>query len=422
MSRRSAGALMTVVLALSAALAISLPTASGSRHDVVTLRALFPTTAQAGYQILVANFNRVYPDIHIDAQFLPSDTLGQLLVTQVQAGNAPDIVHLQAGNLNAASVWGLGSQGKLLDLSGRPWVKRIYPAARADVTWKGKVYAWPLAMGPFGVIYNADLFKQLGLKVPATFNEALAMCTKINAAGKIPFVQAWGASTTGSIVGRQRYSQYVYTVDPKWDQKRAAHQVTFLSSPLWRKALQSVIDMKNANCFQQGATGTSRAQQYAMFAQGQAVMSIVSAGEVTNVKTINPNIKIGWMNLPGESAKTSTLVGPFSLTIGGMASTTHPKEVKTFIDFMAREQQSTLFAKVASSIAPLDAKKKILPPEMKGLLPYFASGKVTDAHDFQWPNARVYSEGYQLGVVGLVTGQLTIDDVLKKMDDLWDNG
>jgi raffinose/stachyose/melibiose transport system substrate-binding protein len=418
--KRRIAAAVTALAAL--ALALGLPVASGSRHDVVTLRALFPTTAQSGYQILVANFNRVYPDIHIDAQFLPSDTLSTLLVTQFAAGNAPDVFHLQAGNLSSGSVWSLAAAGRLMDLSKSPWVKRVYPSAKSDVSWKGKTYAWPLAMGPFGVIYNVDLFRQLGLKVPTTFAQALAMCPKINAGGKIPFVQAWGAVTTGSIVGSQRYSQYVYAVDPQWDAKRAAHKVSFSTSPLWRKALQSVVDMKNASCFQPGATGTSRAQQYAMFAQGQAVMSIVSAGEVANVKVINPNIKLAWMNLPGETAKTSVLVAPFSLTLGASATTSHPKEAQTFINFMAREQQSTLFAKVATSIAPLDAKKKILPPEMKGLLPYFASGRIVDRHDFQWPNTRVYQEGYQPGVVGLITGQLTIDDILRKMDDLWDNG
>lgn len=397
------------------------PTATGaSQGGQTTVRALFPTTAQQGYEILVANFERVFPNINIETQFLPSDTLGQLLITQLQAGNAPDVVHLQTGALSAAGVWPLAQQGKLLDLSNRPWVKRILPSAKPTASWNGKVYAWPLTMGPFGVVYNAELFQQLNLKVPANMSEVLTMCRRIKDAGKIPFVQAWGANTTGSIVGRQRYHQYVYSVDPKWDQKRARKQVTFTGSALWRGALGSIVRMKNAGCFQEGATGTSRAQQYALFAQGQSVMSIVSSGEVTNIKTINPNIKVGWMNLPGASAKNSILVAPFSLNLGITKATKQPVAARTFVDFMARQQQSSLFAKVASSIAPLDAKQGRLPAEMKGLLPFFRSGKITSAYDNRWKDPRIYNEGYVLGIMGLMTGQRTIDAVLKKMDELYD--
>jgi raffinose/stachyose/melibiose transport system substrate-binding protein len=396
--------------------------AAATTKDTVTLRALFPTTGQQGWQILVDNFQRVFPSIKIDVQFLPSDQLTQLVLTQLQAGNAPDLMFLNNGNFLPNSVLGLGAQGRLLDLSKRPWVRRILPSEKPYVTYRGTVYAWPLVLGPFAVVYNTDLFTQLHLKVPTRFSDVLSMCRQITSAGKIPFVQAWGSVTAGSIVGRQRYEQYVYSVDPKWNQKRAAHQVTFASSPLWHRALQSIIDMKDANCFQPGATGTSRPQQYALFAQGQAVMSIVAAGEVTNIKTINPNLKIAWMNLPPDNPKDSVLVAPYSFNIGANAATKYPAQAASFIDFMAREQQSTLFAKVTTSIAPLDAKKLKLPPEMKGLLPYFKSGKIVPGDDYLWPNPRVYSEGFQTGVVGLITGQLTIDAVLAKMDDLWDNG
>jgi raffinose/stachyose/melibiose transport system substrate-binding protein len=368
---------------------------------------------------MLANFHRVYPDIKVEAQFLNAVTLASLLSTQLQAGNAPDVFQTKLGYTNTNSVWRLAPAGRLLDLSKSPWVKRLPIATKETATYKGKVYLWPLSSQPFDVIYNTGLFKSLGLKIPTTFAGVLSMCRTIAAGGKVPFVQGFAAATEANIFARQRATEDVYSHDPKWDTKRSKNQVTFASSPLWREALQSIVDMKNANCFQPGAAGTSPAQQYAAFAQGQAVMSVVASGEVANMKAINPNLTIGWFNLPPVQKPKEAVVPSFAaLGLAGNAATSHPDQVRTFINFMARAKQSSLFAKVTSSIAPFDGTKGILPAEMNGLAPFFKVGKTTQSFTDRWPST-AFDEGLVPGVTGLITGQLTIDAVLAKMDQIW---
>src|SRR3954453_7265295 len=87
-----------LMVALAAIVALAPPIASGSSKSV-TLRLLFPTVAQSATDILIANFERQFPDIQISPQYLPSDQETQLLVTQFQAGNAPDIIMAQPGNM-----------------------------------------------------------------------------------------------------------------------------------------------------------------------------------------------------------------------------------------------------------------------------------------------------------------------------------
>jgi raffinose/stachyose/melibiose transport system substrate-binding protein len=211
-------------------------------------------------------------------------------------------------------------------------------------------------------------------------------------------------------------------VDPKWAEKRANHQVTFESSPLWRRALQSIVDMKDADCFNPGVQGTARPQQYVILARGDAVMSIMSASELPNIITINPNFHYAMMNLPPDNPKNSVAVASVTNVIAGNAATKYPNEVRTFIDFMAREQQSSLLAKIGGEIAPLDAKKGKIPAYMKaGMGQMFASGKIADTGEFGWPNVRIRDEGYVPGILGLFTGQTTVDGILRKMDQLWDN-
>ena len=48
---------------------------------------------EPGYQVLIPNFERVYPNIKVEATYPPSTTLWyQLESTELAAGNAPDVL------------------------------------------------------------------------------------------------------------------------------------------------------------------------------------------------------------------------------------------------------------------------------------------------------------------------------------------
>jgi raffinose/stachyose/melibiose transport system substrate-binding protein len=403
--------------------AVGASAGSGNHKDDVTLRLVSGTAQQAATDIIIANFQRVNPGIKVTAQYLDSNTLKVVLVTQLQAGNAPDIVRLQAGS-QATGVWTLAPGNRLIDLSNRPWVKRMYPPAKPFYMSGGKVYGWPVAVTPYAVLYNTDLFKQLALKIPKTQADLLTLCKKITAAGKIPIVQPWGNLTAANIIGPQRAMEYVYAADPKWNEKRAKKQVTFSSSPLWRRALQSVVDMKDAGCFQPTPQAmTQRPPQYVSFSKGDAVMTIIASSELPSIVALNPNLHYAMFNLPADNAKKTIVVAGAPIGMGINASTTHPNEAKKFIDFMAREQQSRLYSKVSGDIAPLDVKKGLVPAYMKADLgPYFKAGKYDTLKTHAWPNEAIFADGLAAGMLGLFTGQTTVDSILAKMDQLWDQG
>jgi raffinose/stachyose/melibiose transport system substrate-binding protein len=411
-----------VAAALVVALAVTAATAGAQRRDTVTLNVLMFTTAQPAWQILNANFERVYPDVKINATFIPSTDMTTVLPTQLAAGNGPDAFTIFSGRNAGIGVWNLAASGNLLDLTGRPWQKRVYPPVKAQVMLKKKLYGWPVFIQPQDPIYNVDVFNQLHLKLPTTFAQLLAQCKTIRAAGKVPFEQSMNTLAGGQIIGQILAANFVYAQDLHWDDKRYAHKVTFASSPLWRRMLQAFVDLKNAGCFNDGVQGVSRPQQYAAFANGDAVYSFVSSAEVANMAAINPNFKWAMFNLPPDNPKKQLVLGYASLIFAGNAATKHPKEVKEWIDFYARVKQSTLTAKVGSGIAPFDAVKGIVPPQMKALQPLFKAGKVDGPHSGIWPSPQAWNDSIASGLTGLVTGQSTIDSILAKADQVWDAG
>lgn len=63
-----------------------------------------------------------------------------------------------------------------------------YDAGTSDLfKVDGKVYAVPLEIGRWVVFYNKDMFKEVGLSEPKTWDELMAAADKLKAAGHTPF-------------------------------------------------------------------------------------------------------------------------------------------------------------------------------------------------------------------------------------------
>ncbi len=64
-------------------------------------------------------------------------------------------------------------------------------------------------------------------------------------------------------------SDWVCDKDANWLEKRAARQESFASSPLFRRAMQRVVNMRTLECFQKGANAVTPGGMYTLVANGQ---------------------------------------------------------------------------------------------------------------------------------------------------------
>jgi len=139
------------------------------RADQITLSMVTLANQQTAWQVLIPNFERVYPNIKVNISYAANNTqLYQLETTQLAAGNAPDILAATPGQGTPNAVSTLAKAGYLAPMIGKPWAKRLV----APVTSRDKVgkalYAYTPGIGLYGVFTNDTLFKKLGLKVPQT--------------------------------------------------------------------------------------------------------------------------------------------------------------------------------------------------------------------------------------------------------------
>jgi N,N'-diacetylchitobiose transport system substrate-binding protein len=126
-------------------------------------------------------FNSKYPNVKVDIQYQTwGDSLKKLDAALV-AGNPPDV--FEFGN---TQVLKYSAAGALKDLTGDKsrfaystnWLKGLEEAG----SYEGKLYAVPYYAGSRAVMYRTDLFANLKIKAPRTYDQFLQAADKLMAA------------------------------------------------------------------------------------------------------------------------------------------------------------------------------------------------------------------------------------------------
>ncbi len=420
MSRKATALMLGLVILLAATVTAA---ATAKSDATVSLRLSAPNENRAQWEAMIANFERVNPSIDIQGTFVPFAQQDPLLLTQFQAGTAPDLFTANVGGSSSAGLYAFGSQGRLADLSSSPWKKRVVDAARPYITVKQRIYGAPVGYSTSGLSYNVDLMQSLGVKPPTKFSELLDACAKIRAAGKIPIAQGMAGISHQIQFFVPILENYVYNLDPKWTVKRIQKKTTFASSPLWQRALQVIVDMRNANCFQPAPAGTTVAAAQGLIARGDAVMWVTNSADHAAVRAINPNINLNQGPFPADLAKDTVVgTGNGSANILVNKLTQHLKEARMFVDFVMRPAQARLFAKIGAGVSGDDLKAGILPKDLSADGPYMKAGKVVYSPTAGWPrpDKGLFIPTFVTLLPGLFTGQKTPAQILQDMDTAWD--
>src|SRR4051812_39390824 len=258
-----------IAVALFGLLALSAAAAPTAQRAPVTLTFLGSLTGEPSYSAVIRNFERVHPDITIETTYVPTAAqLSQLITTELAAGTAPDLFPTYPGCGTQISICRLAKAGYLAPMVGKAWAKSLDPRVLSYSKLGPTLYAFLPSVVFDGLLTNDTMLKTLGLKVPRTFAQLLTFCQKARAAGTTPLMlTALGSNTLQQLIADIALTT-VYAKDKQWRRKLQAGKVTFQGTAGWHQALQEIIDMKDADCFQPGPAGTTGPSGDTMFAQG----------------------------------------------------------------------------------------------------------------------------------------------------------
>jgi raffinose/stachyose/melibiose transport system substrate-binding protein len=407
------------------ALGVGTSEARPARSDQVTISLLANAVGQPTFDVLIPNFERAYPNVTVNPTYAPDIvTAYQLETTELAAGTAPDLLEVYPGCGMPISVCVLAKQGDLAPLVGTPWprwsVRLITSASK-----HGQVlFAFDPAVGLLGIFTNDDLFKKLGLSVPQTFPQLLAVCQKANAEGTVPLLLPGSSSTILAELAGEISLTTVYARDKLWGTELNEGKVTFEGTPGWHGALQEIMEMSNAGCFEPGAAGLTPTAATAEFSHGQALMYVAPTGFRSAIEAADPALSFSQWPFPGgqDPARTVALLNMSpSFGVNAHSSPANQAAAEEFIDFLAQPKQDALYVKLSGGLSQNQLLKGQVPNYLSSFAPLIKNHDYAVNPEQLWWNAAI---GYALTTygVGLLTGQETVDDVLNAMDAAWKLG
>lgn len=384
-------------------------------------KSMFETT-------LIPAFERVHPSINVEMEY--RDTAGEiyrLLTTQLAAGTAPDAFITWPGCGTPISICKLAKAGHLLPMVNKQWALRSNPLTISASKFKSGLFNFSPTVTFDGLWINDTLFAKLKLTVPQTFAQLLDTCKTVKAKspGTIPLMLAAQSSLVIQQLVADIALTTVYAKDPNWLNKLKAGKVTFAGTPGWRQALNEVVAMKNAGCFQPGAAALTSPAGDALFGQGRALMYVCLT---SHKNVIDENARINYSQQPFPAPrgvapdKTYVLLNlSLGLAVNAHASAEHQTAAQTFIDFLAQPKQNETFARITGGVSHLQFAKQRLPAYLSTFRARFRNHKygVNPIETF-W-NADTGDALSKYGT-GLLTGQKSVDEVLEAMDEAWKKG
>lgn len=369
-----------------------------------------------------ARFAEMYTEetgVPIEVIPYPSDAYNTQVTTQLQAGNAADVMILAPGTGQPISVITLADAGFLAPLNETS--ASINPVgSEAEFQIDGTTYAQATALTPVGMVFNVTAADEAGVtEYPATYEELLADCAVARDAGKTFMVLAGGIPFNTGLFSMLVSATRVYAEDPDWNSQRAAGDVTFADSG-WRDVLTDIVEMKDAGCYQDGAEGGTfdsitqglgGGSSLTAAVPGSAAASIAEpTGSELNVQAFPP--------ANGQDAFTVTSAN-YAWAINAASSDEVKASAQAFLDWAAEPVNATAFAEMAGWVPITGIDTATLLPQYAPIGDLLANGDYTSLPNATWPNPAVY-EALGTGVQGLLTGQTTVDEVLASMDAAWD--
>lgn len=419
-----------IAIAASSALLLAGCTSGGQQGDDDptaaeggTITFSGQTQEQALWEEVFAAFEEANPGWTVEASYSPNDSYPQLVQTQLQSGQAADVIQSTPGSGGPLAALTLAAGDRLATLTDSPWVDDVPETMRDLITLDGEVYAYPTDLAPFFVAYNVDLFEQAGAEVPSTFDDLLDTCGTIADAGIIPIALAGASYQNVTITLQSLAGNNVFGPDPEWNQQRSDGETTFEDTDGWHEVLADFQSMVDAGCYAPDVAGVNAPVHSQQFASGQAAMYVMPAQALAIVASSGgENLDISSFPFPGETADTTWVPANSGISLVVNADADEIEGARLLVDFLGEAANRVMYSEHAGTIAYAAGSngEDVIPEVLEPLRSHLEGGRSITLDYLLWPSGAV-NQQLATSAQGLFTGQKTIDEVLADADRAWED-
>jgi len=307
--------------------------------------------------VLISQFEKAYPKIHVTLQSAPTDTDTNRtsLVTSISGGSAKPDVYM--GDV----IWPaqFGSKGLAAPLSKylpSSYFSQFAPGLVQGATYNGQTWGAPFFADQGLLYYRKDLLAQDHLAVPTTWQQLETEAVQLKNSGKVKYGYVWqGASyegltcnfmeylgSAGGSVLNSNLSKSTLNGGP------ALQALTFMRSLITSGASPSAV------------TTMQEPQAVSAFATGQAAFmrnwpyAYAYANTASSPSSIVGKVGVAPLpSFPGQPSPGTSTIGGWNLYINP-----HSKNVAadlTFIKWMTGTQAQTILATQFSEVPTVES-------------------------------------------------------------------
>jgi raffinose/stachyose/melibiose transport system substrate-binding protein len=339
---QGATALLTAAVLLSSMAGCSSKGSSGESSKKVTLTVEASQDMKTSYgfafsQDNINAFEKKYPNVTVKLLLDPDSEMTIIVQTKLAAGQPSDII-----NYNKVSAENeLGAETNFVDLSGEPWVKNLTNPSALKAP-NGKIYGFSFqnAVGGMGMVYNKDIFNQLNIAVPTTYDQLVTDCQKIKTSGINPIYGTFKSTYTFQIWTSSTWGYYVAKSQPDLWNKLNTHQKKWTDVPAFLDSLTDAYNLYKNGYMQSSLLSDDYDSVPQAFLNNKNAMTFGSDLTVTDLMTKDPGINFGMFPFPEFDGESSYLtIGQLDAVYFIPNKSKHISEAKEFLDFMAQPEQ-----------------------------------------------------------------------------------
>lgn len=329
------------------------------------------------YNALIEEFEKENPDIEVVLTAPPDATT--VLKSRFIKEDSPDIIQLSADRVYADFV----EANILEDLTGKvdlTGIDDIYNKMLKDLEIEKKdgIYGVPYALNASGVIYNKDIFEELNLEIPTTWDEFIALAQKVQDNGIIPFYFTLKESWTALPV----WNMIASTLVPSDSFAKVNNrEVTF--NELYSETADKVSELLKYGHNDNFGVGYNDGN--IAFAQGKSAMYLQGSYALPAILSVNPDANLGMFPLPAtNNPEENKLVSGVDLYFAIPKDSKNKEDAVKFINFLLEKQNSQIYIdeqRAFSTLKDVTQEDSIF----DDLKPYFEESQVVDFQDHFYP-------------------------------------
>jgi raffinose/stachyose/melibiose transport system substrate-binding protein len=381
--------------------AVASPTAL-PQEVVLTLGAWRISTERIN--LILNKFHEDNPHITIRLEPVLSGEYDAVLDAQLKTGTAPDMFFVRSFSTSQK----LFDQGYLEPLADLPGLSQNFdpPILAPWTTPDGVPYGVPFTASSHGIYYNQDIFKELGLAEPQTWEELLATAQIIKDAGHIPFANAskdsWAVAeiifmnlAPNFIGGRAGRLEYLSGQRCFNDERVVA-------------AFQAMADLAPYLPDNHELLGYIDSLQ--LFVQGQAAMWLGGSWDIPYLEENQPDFAWSVFAAPPPAGQPGYVTFHLDVAIGLNAASTHKPEAREFLAWMTTPEFGKLLGNEMPGLFPMHHQAIMLDNPQANTFLALNQGRGTDIRFASEKLGDGSPDGYTLmqdGALAVLRGEQT---------------